>query len=129
MLIPVIIQFRFWGSLHLCGILIIAVENIVPVNRSILVDGWQADTIRQSVIGRNLYKRANNIVIYDDDLLNTIMGNRTIYLSDADVDSIYNQLSQMNLRASVNTLAHVQNIQSAKRLSSKTIASGICPQC
>ena len=44
MLIPVIIQFRFWGSLHLCGILIIAVENIVPVNRSILVDGWQADT-------------------------------------------------------------------------------------
>ena len=57
MLIPVIIQFRFWGSLHLCGILIIAVENMVPVNRSILVDGWQADAIRQSVIGRNLDKR------------------------------------------------------------------------
>ena len=29
---------------------------MVPVNRSILVDGWQADTIRQSVIGRNLDK-------------------------------------------------------------------------
>ena len=72
---------------------------------------------------------SNSIVIYADDLLNTIMGNRTIYLSDADVDNIYNQLSLMNQRASVNNFSHVQNIQSAKRQLNNTIASGICPQC
>ena len=70
-----------------------------------------------------------NHVVYDDNLLDTIMGYKASYLSDSDLDNVANILTQNNIRSSVDNKTHVRNIRAAQRDSDRKISSGICPRC
>ena len=70
-----------------------------------------------------------NHVVYDDNLLNTILGYNASYLSDSELDTVVNILAQNNIRAFVDDKTHVRNIRAAQKDSDKKISSGICPRC
>lgn len=71
----------------------------------------------------------NNHVIYSDELLNTIYGYKTIYLSDCDVEHIINKLNRINVRDSVDNKSHILNIKASKKELQNKLAAGICPRC
>lgn len=70
-----------------------------------------------------------NYVVYDDSLLNTILGYKASYLSDSELDNVETILIQNNIRAFVDNKTHVRNIREVQRDSDKKISSGICPRC
>ena len=68
-------------------------------------------------------------VVYDYDLIDTILRYRTSYLSDSDVQRVVETLSCHNLREFVGNDTHIMNIMDAKIRTDNKIASGICPKC
>ena len=68
-------------------------------------------------------------VIYDFNLLDTIMNYRTIYLSNEDVQKVVDILAKKNIREIVDNKAHINNIYATKAEVDNKIASGICPKC
>lgn len=72
---------------------------------------------------------SKNHVVYDDMLLSTILGYKTIYLTDADVLNVVQCLTQNDVRGLVSNQAHVQNIRNAQKARVNKIATGICPVC
>lgn len=71
----------------------------------------------------------NNHVVYDDNLLDTILGYNTIYLSETEVDNIAIQIVQKNVREFVDNNTHVHNIMAAREKINRDVSSGICPRC
>ncbi len=68
-------------------------------------------------------------VVYEKKLLDVIVGYRTIYLTDDDVQKVIDILEKNNIREFVNDRQHVRNIHAAARKVNATINSGICPKC
>ena len=71
----------------------------------------------------------NHHVIYDFQLIETIMSYRTVYLSDAEVREVASVLQQNNVRESIDNNQHIRNIKVKKADMDFKIASGICPKC
>ena len=68
-------------------------------------------------------------VVYDFQLLDTILDNRTIYLADTDVQRVVDILLQNNVREFVDNRSHVNNIYASKAEENNKVALGICPKC
>ena len=68
-------------------------------------------------------------VVYDFNLLETILSFRTIYLSDNDVHRVVDILLHKNIREFVDDWSHVNNIYASKEKGKNKIALGICPKC
>lgn len=68
-------------------------------------------------------------VVYDDQLLGTILSYNYPCLSDVDVVQVINCLTQKNVREQVDDRTHVSNVYAAKHKTDSKISSGICPQC
>ena len=68
-------------------------------------------------------------VVYDFNLLETILSFRTIYLSDNDVHRVVDILLHNNIREFVDDRSHVNNIYASKAKEKNKIALGICPKC
>lgn len=73
--------------------------------------------------------RTNHHVLYDNELLPTILSYRNIYLSDEDVKKIFEKLSWSNLHETVDNKTHVYNVKVAQAKKEAKIAAGICPNC
>jgi hypothetical protein len=72
---------------------------------------------------------SNYHVVYDFNLLETILSFRTIYLSDNDVHRVVDILLHNNIREFVDDRSHVNNIYASKSEDKNKVALGICPQC
>ena len=72
---------------------------------------------------------SNYHVVYDFNLLETILGFRTICLTDNDVHRVVDILLHNNIREFVDDRSHVNNISATKAEESNKVASGICPKC
>ena len=68
-------------------------------------------------------------VVYDFNLLETILSFRTIYLSDNDVHRVVDILLHKNIREFVDDWSHVNNIYASKEKENNKIALGLCPKC
>ena len=68
-------------------------------------------------------------VIYEDQLLETIQGYRTVFLSNTDVQKIVERIKLKDYREIVSDSEHVRNVKYAKKEKEDKLASGICPQC
>ena len=68
-------------------------------------------------------------VVYDFNLLETILDNRTIYLADNDVQRVVDILLRNNVREFVDNRSHVNNIYASKAEENNKVALGICPKC
>ena len=68
-------------------------------------------------------------VVYEENLLDVIIGYGTIYLTDDDVQEVIGTLEKNNIREFVNDRQHVKNIRAAAKEFNATIKSGICPKC
>ncbi|MBQ6653515.1 MAG: NERD domain-containing protein [Prevotella sp.] len=78
----------------------------------------------------NLEKvESRNHVIYEFDLISTILSYRTAYLSDNDVQNIANCLAKNDIRDFIDNKTHVRNVRYAKAEYNRKISSGICPRC
>ena len=76
-----------------------------------------------------LHVTTEHHVIYDVQLLATILNYNIPCLSDDDVAQVVSSLTQKNVRDQVDDRTHVSNVYAAKRKTDSKIASGICPQC
>ena len=76
-----------------------------------------------------LHVSTQHHVLYDVQLLATIQSYDITCISDVDLASVVNCLSQKNIREQVDDLTHVSNVYAVKRNTNNRIASGICPQC
>ena len=98
-----------------------------------LLSQWSALKIVPVVVfaGSGVLKGVNSSydVIYDFNLIETIMRYRTIYLSDADVQKVVDILLRNNVREFVDNKEHVNNIYAYRADTNNKIASGICPKC
>ena len=72
---------------------------------------------------------SNYSVIYDCNLLETILGYRTIYLADTDVQKVVEVILHNNIREFVDDELHVNNIYVSKSVAYNKVALGVCPQC
>lgn len=68
-------------------------------------------------------------VIYDYNLLETILYYRTLYLTDNDLQNIVGRLSTNDVSKIVDQSTHVNNIWNARYEIEEKIAAGICPKC
>ena len=68
-------------------------------------------------------------VVYDFNLLETVLSFRTIYLTDNDVHRVVDILLHNNIRELVDDKSHVNNIYASKAEEYNKVASGICPKC
>lgn len=75
----------------------------------------------------NVY--SNHAVLQIEQLLSTIEGNQTIYLTDNDVHNVVSVLVQNNVRETVKNRDHISNIRFAERQTLNKIESGVCPRC
>ena len=75
------------------------------------------------------YVISSNHVVYDFNLLETILSFRTIYLSDNDVHRVVDILLHNNIREFVDDKSHVNNIYASKAKEKNKVALGICPKC
>lgn len=73
--------------------------------------------------------KSQNHVIYDYELLPTILSYKTAYLTDEDVKKVAGRLAQKDVRDFVDEKTHVQNVKSVQYDTNKKITSGICPEC
>ena len=76
-----------------------------------------------------LHVTTQHHVIYDVQLLTTILNYNIQCLSDADVAQVVSCLTQKNIRGQLDNQTHVNNVYAAKRKMDSKIASDICPQC
>lgn len=72
---------------------------------------------------------SNYHVVYDCNLLETVLSFRTIYLADNDVHKVADILLSNNLREFVDDKLHVYNIYAKKAEVHNKVAMGICPEC
>lgn len=80
--------------------------------------------------GANLEKvETNNLVIHDNELIDTIKRHTAVCFSDSAVDYIANLLVERNIRGAVDDTTHIRNIEAAKKQRYLKIRKGICPQC
>ena len=70
-----------------------------------------------------------NCVVYDYELLQTILNYRTIYLNDSSLRDVVNRINSNNVRESVDNKTHLQNLRTAANEVNNKIASGVCPKC
>ena len=68
-------------------------------------------------------------VIYDTELLSTISQYRKIYLSDSEVQKVFECLYRKNVSGLVDEITHVHNVNAAKSNYQRIIDSGRCPRC
>lgn len=68
-------------------------------------------------------------VIYDYELLPTILSYRTSYITDEDVKKVAECFSQKNVRDIVDDKEHVRHVKSVQRDVDRKIAKGVCPKC
>lgn len=73
--------------------------------------------------------QSNSTIVYENDLIPTILNRQTVCLSDDDVHSVIDRLSDNNIRDIVDNRAHVRNINSNRIEFNRKIESGICPKC
>lgn len=73
--------------------------------------------------------RSNHHVIYDNDLISTILSYQTVWLSEDNVHLIIDRLSEKNVRAIIDNKTHVKNINTNRIDFNRKIESGICPKC
>ncbi len=73
--------------------------------------------------------RTNNHVIYIDRLFSVMQNYQTEYLSDSDVQSIINRLTEKNARGIVDDKMHVLNVYAAKNERHRKLEDRICPKC
>lgn len=103
----------------------IAIKNILSQ--------WSALKIVPIVVftGSAVLKRvtSNYTIVYDFDLVETILSYRTIYLTDSDVRKVVDILLQKNVREYVDNRTHINNIYASKEEIYHKIASGFCPKC
>ena len=72
---------------------------------------------------------SNYDVVYDFNLIETIMRYQTMYLSDDDVKKVVDILLQKDVSEFVDNKTHVNNIYAYRAEIDNKIASGICPKC
>ena len=72
---------------------------------------------------------SNYHVVYDFNLLETVLSFKTIYLTDNDVLRVVDILLHNNIREFVDDKSHVNNINATKAEEYNKVALGICPQC
>ena len=98
-----------------------------------LLSQWPALKIVPIVVftGSSVLKDVNSRydVIYDFNLIETIMRYQTTYLSDTDVQKVVDILLRNNAREFVKNKEHVNNIYAYRAETDNKIASGICPKC
>ena len=98
-----------------------------------LLSQWSALKIVPIVVftGSGVLKDvvSNYDVVYDFNLIDTIQGYNTIYLSDSDVQRVVDILFQNDVGERVGNRTHVNNIYAYRAEIDKKIASGICPKC
>lgn len=70
-----------------------------------------------------------NHVVYDNNLLKTILSYKTIYLSDTDLQKVVEKLSLLNSREFVDNSTHIKNVRHAKKEMINKVSAGICPLC
>ena len=68
-------------------------------------------------------------VIYNSDLITTILNYKTICLSESDVWDVINCLSKRNIRDIVDDKTHVRNINEKIQRYNNNITKGKCPKC
>ena len=68
-------------------------------------------------------------VVYDDDLVDTILRYKTKYLQEDEVQKVVDVILHNNVRELVKNEEHVKNIKESKVAVEKKIASGTCPKC
>lgn len=73
--------------------------------------------------------KSQNHVIYDYELLPTLLSYKTEYLTDEDVKKVAARLAQKDVRELVDDKTHVRNVKATKCDTDRKIASGICPKC
>lgn len=72
---------------------------------------------------------SNYHVVYDFNLLETILSFRSTYLTDNDVWRVVDTLLRNNMREFVDDDLHVNNIYAAKAEEYNKAVLGICPKC
>jgi len=72
---------------------------------------------------------SKNHVVYDTDLLATILSYKTIYLSKTDVQKVIERLTLLNVREYVDNDTHMRNIREARKERNEKVSAGICPIC
>lgn len=75
----------------------------------------------------NVY--SNHSVVYDNELVSTILSHQTACLSDDEVYGVIDRLSDKNVRSIVDNKTHIQNIYSSRKDYTLKVESGICPRC
>lgn len=73
--------------------------------------------------------QTRNHVIYDTDLLATILSYKAVYLPDDDVRNIADYLARKDVSQFVDDKEHVRNVKSVQRSVEHKIDLGICPKC
>lgn len=68
-------------------------------------------------------------VVHDNKLLDTILGYKTICLSDSDIENITFLITQKNVREFVDDQMHVHNVMLAQNAANNKVVQGICPRC
>lgn len=96
-----------------------------------LVKVEESLAMKQELLGELFLKdvTSNYHVVYDFNLLETILSFRTIYLTDNDVHRVVDILLHNNIREFVDDRSHVNNIYASKAEENSKVALGICPQC
>ena len=72
---------------------------------------------------------SNYDVVYDFNLIETIMRYQTMYLSDDEVKKVVDILLQKDVSEFVDNKTHVNNIYAYRAEVNHKIASGVCPKC
>lgn len=82
-------------------------------------------------VGDAVFKNVetNHKVIYANQLLSTIEGYKTVYLSDDDYQNVINLLQDNNVRETIDDKTHVNNLNSARQQRQSIINAGKCPKC
>ncbi|MBR1882786.1 MAG: NERD domain-containing protein [Muribaculaceae bacterium] len=68
-------------------------------------------------------------VVFDSDLITTILRYQTECLSHEDVYAVINRILEQNVREIVDDGVHALNVNTAKKQTQQKIESGICPRC
>lgn len=72
---------------------------------------------------------SNYSVIYDSELVSTIISHQTMCLSEDEVIRVIDRLCDKNIRSVIDNKTHIQNIYANKKDFALKVKSGICPKC
>lgn len=73
--------------------------------------------------------KSDHPVIYEQELISTILNNHRAYLSDYQVQTIVDCLSKKNVSGVIDNNSHIRNVYVAKEQYRQKIKSGVCPRC